>query len=413
MTEPIKILIVGNGFGGIYALKNLRKLFQGDKRVKISLIGEKNYFLFTPLLHEVATGGINPSNIIEPIREVLGCSLDKFYLGTAEEINLKNKKVKVGDNFIDYDYLILAPGSETNFYNTKGAENYSFTLKSIEDAVKIKNRCIAQIEHAAQNKDREQRKKMLKFVIVGGGPTGVELAAEIEELIKESFSSYYPKEIIEDVSIVLIQKGTELVPAFSAKSRQKSLAVLQKKGIEVILDSEVIEVADSYIVINKETKILTENVIWVAGVKPKEIKFDELVLKSQDGRLIVNEYLQLEDHREIFAIGDAALVIEKGKALPSLAQVAEKESLSVAKNIQFLINQKRPERFTYKSSGNLLSLGRWMAIGEIHNFYFSGHITWWFWRTVYLFKLISWRKKVKVALDWTINFFSPRDISQI
>lgn len=414
MEKPTKILIIGNGFGGVYALKNLHNLFKNDKRVQVSLIGEKNYFLFTPLLHEVATGGINPSNIIEPIREVLGCCLDEFYLGTAEDINLTYKNVKVGDLTISYDYLILASGSTTNFYNIPGAEKYSFTLKSIEDAVKIKNHCITQIERASHIEDRETRKKMLKFVVVGGGPTGVELSAEIEELIRESLSGYYAKEVIEDVSILLLQKGPELVPSLSPETRKKSLNVLIKKGIEVILESEVTEVTDSFITINKDEKIFTENVIWVAGIKPRELKFDKKIEQSSDKRLIVNEYLQISNYKEVFAIGDIAMLIDKNNIpLPSLAQVAEKESLAVAKNIQLLINNKEPEKFIYKNSGNLLSVGRWMAIGEINNFIFSGHVTWWLWRTVYLFKLISWRKKVKVALDWTINLFSPRDISQI
>lgn len=414
MEKPIKIVIIGNGFGGVYALKNLHKLFKNDKRVEVSMVGEKNYFLFTPLLHEVATGGINPNNIIEPIREVLGCCLSNFYLGVAEEINLTYKTVKVGESIVSYDYLILASGSTTNFYNIPGAEKYSFTLKSIEDAVKIKNHCITQIEKASHVEDRDTRKKMLRFVIVGGGPTGVELSAELEELIRENLSGYYAKEVIEDVSIALIQKGPELVPSFSLKTRRKSLEVLTKKGVEVMLDSEVVEVADSFITLDKNRKIFTETVIWVAGIKPKELKFDQQVEQSSDKRLIVNDYLQISNYKEVFAIGDIALLVDKNNIpLPSLAQVAEKESLTVAKNIQLLINNKNPEKFTYQSSGNLLSIGRWMAIGEISDFVFSGHVAWWFWRTVYLFKLISWRKKVKVALDWTINLFSPRDISQI
>ncbi|KKS23884.1 MAG: NADH dehydrogenase [Candidatus Nomurabacteria bacterium GW2011_GWC2_41_8] len=235
MSRPIKILIIGNGFGGVYALKNLHKFFHNDKKIELALVGEKNYFLFTPLLHEVATGGINPGNIIEPIRKVLGCCLDKFYLGKAEIINFDSHTVQVENALISYDYLVLAPGAETNFYNIPGAEEYSFPLKSIADAIKIKNRCIMVMERASHVENRIKRKNMLRFVVVGGGPTGVELAAELEELIKETFSSYYPEEIMEDTSIVLIQKSPELVPAFGEKIRKKSLEILRKKGIEVML----------------------------------------------------------------------------------------------------------------------------------------------------------------------------------
>src|SRR3989344_2095220 len=394
MSRPIKILIIGNGFGGVYALKNLHKFFHNDKKIELALVGEKNYFLFTPLLHEVATGGINPGNIIEPIRKVLGCCLDKFYLGKAEIINFDSHTVQVENALISYDYLVLAPGAETNFYNIPGAEEYSFPLKSIADAIKIKNRCIMVMERASHVENRIKRKNMLRFVVVGGGPTGVELAAELEELI---------------------QKSPELVPAFGEKIRKKSLEILRKKGIEVMLTRTVKEVGLSYVVINENIKIFTETVIWVAGVKPAELKFNQPAKQSSDGRLVVNEYLQLENHKEVFAIGDAAAFRDANKNifLPALAQVAEKEAKAVAKNIQLLINNKIPEKFLYRNSGNLMSLGQWMAVGEIFNFTFSGHTTWWFWRTVYLFKLISWRKKVRVAADWTMNLFSPRGISQL
>jgi NADH dehydrogenase len=308
---------------------------------------------------------------------------------------------------------VLAPGSETNFFNTPGADRYALTLKSIEDAVKIKNRCITQMERASRMEESPERKNALRFVIIGGGPTGVELAAEMEELVRETFSHYYRKEIIKDVSIVLIQKGAELVPKFGTKIRQKSLDVLQKKGVEVMINSTVKEISASYVVANDDRKIFTETVIWVAGIKPANLKFTEEIKRSPDGKLIVNEYLQIENHKEVFAVGDIASFKDKNTILPALAQVAEKEAKTVAKNIKFLINGNPLEKFSYHSSGNLMSLGKWMAVGEIANFSFSGRLAWWFWRTVYLSKLISFRKKVRVAIDWTVNIFSPRDVSQI
>jgi NADH dehydrogenase len=237
----------------------------------------------------------------------------------------------------------------------------------------------------------------------------------MEELARETFSHYYPAEVVNDVSIVLIQKGPELVPQFGAKIRVKSLQVLQKKGIEVMLNSAVKDVGASYVTLHDGRKILTETVIWAAGVKPASLKFTEPVKQSPDGKLIVNEYLQLEDYKEVFAVGDVALFkdVNKNIFLPALAQVAEKESRTVAQNIKYLMNGKAPKKFFYHNSGNLMSLGQWMAVGEIAGFSFSGRLAWWFWRTVYLFKLISFRKKVRVAVDWTMNIFSPRDISQI
>ena len=313
---------------------------------------------------------------------------------------------------------MLAPGAETNFYNIPGAEKYSLPLKSISDAVKIKNHCIVQMERASHTQNRNERKKMLRFVVVGGGPTGVELAAELEEFIKETFSSYYPPEIIADASIVLVQKDRELVPHFGPRVRQQSLRTLEKKGVTVMLGSTVKEVGVTYIVSDKNVKIFAETVIWVAGVKPAELKFDGKVAQSPDGRLIVNQYLQLENYRNIFALGDFASFAQKNRKnvfvpLPALAQVAEKQARAVAKNIQLAVAGKALRAFRYRHAGNLISLGQWMAVGEMLNFTFSGRLTWWVWRTIYLSKLISWRKKVRVAIDWTMNLFSPRDISEL
>ncbi len=418
MAEPIKIVIVGNGFGGTYALKNLHKFFHKNTGVELTLVGDKNYFLFTPLLHEVATGGINPENIIEPIRKVLKCCLRNFYLAKVESINTKEKTIKAGDFVIPYDYLVLAPGAETNFYDTPGAAEHSLTLKSIEDAVKIKNHCVAQMEIAAHTRDEEVRKRLARFVIVGGGPSGVELAAEMHEFIKDSFYESYPAEVVRDASVVLIQRAPELIPQFNKKMREQSLRVLRKKGVEVRLNSAVKEVTGESVILADGTNIPTETVIWVAGIKPAELKFDTEIKQSADKKLMVDNSLALQEHKEIFVLGDAAMLMQKNEAgveapIPALAQVAEKEAKLVAENIWRSIVGKPLKPFWYKSTGSMISIGQWMAIGEIAHITFWGWITWWLWRTVYLSKLISWRKKVRVAFDWTLDIFSSRDISQI
>ena len=408
------ILILGSGFGGVYTLKHLNKLFPKKDRVNISMISDKNYFFFTPLLHEVAAGSINPSNITEPVREIMERHLNDFYLGKVSFINLAEKFVTVNKKNIPYDFLIIAMGATTNFFNTPGASEYALTLKSIEDAVRIKDHCIAQVDKSVHIRDSSERKKMLKFVLVGGGPTGVELAAELSELLTGTLSHYYPKEIINDISIMLIQRGAEIVPQFGSKIRMKSLEILQKKNIEVMLNSAVKEIKKTSIIINEGTSVDTETVIWAAGAKPVDVMFDQVINKTPDGRLIVNEYVQLPGFKEVFVVGDMSAFTDKGgnTLLPALAQVAQKESGIVAKNIKSLMENKPLQEFKYKNSGNLLSLGQWMAAGEIDGITFYGKMAWWFWRTVYLSKLLSFRKKVRVAMDWTINIFYPRDISQ-
>jgi NADH:ubiquinone reductase (H+-translocating) len=410
-----RILIIGNGFGGVYALKSLHRLFHNDPSVHITLIGENNYFLFTPLLHEVATGGISPENIIEPLQKVLGCCLDTFHMGKATKINLAAHTVEVGETVLAYDYLVLAPGAETNYYGTPGAEEYSLPLKTLNHAIAIKNRAITQIEQASYILDREIRRRMLTFVIVGGGPTGVELAAELAEFVKDTFAHYYSKEVIADISIVIVQKGQELLPQFDPKLRTKSFEALTKKGIAVMLGMEVSEVGARYIKVNNTQMIPTETVIWVGGVKPAHLEFDGEVKHAPDGKLVTNSYLQLEGHSDVFVIGDLASVVSAGATmpLPALAQVAVKEASYMAMNLKMVREGKPLSPFVYKSSGNLVSLGQWMAVGQIKSFYFSGRIAWWIWRTVYLSKLISWQKKLGVAYDWTLDLLSPRDISKL
>lgn len=408
MQEKTKIVIVGNGFGGIYTLKYLHKYLCGNPNIHITIIGQKNYFLFTPLIHEVATGGINPENVLEPIRKVLGCCISSFFVGKAEHIDLSQKTVSVNNTTLPYDYLIIATGAETNFYNIKGAQENSLTLKSIEDAIKIKNHIISKMELSSYSQEAD-KKRALTFSVVGGGPTGVELAAEIKEFIKDSFSKYFN---VRDARIVLIHRDAELIPQFGQRLRKKSVEHLRKEGIEVKLNSEVKEVGPSHILLSNGERIETETILWMAGIKPIDLNFDKEIAKTKDGRILVNEFLQVQNEPDVFALGDTAAFSQDGMFLPALAQVASKEGKMVAKNIFNLIRKKPLERFIYRHSGNLLSLGQWMAVGEIKGLTFSGRFTWWVWRTVYLFKMISFKKKLKVALDWTINLFYPRDISE-
>ena len=414
MRKQARVLIIGNGFGGVYTLKNLYKYLNCRKEASLAMVGEKNYFLFTPLLHEVATGSLSPENIIEPIRQVLGQSLDAYYLGRAESIDLSLRTATLHGEIVPYDYLVLAMGATTNFFNTPGAEKYAFTLKNIEDAIKIKNQAIRQIELASRLTDPEEIKKLLRFVVIGGGPTGVEFVAELAELIRESFSKYYTCDVLKYVSVILIQKGAELVPQLNPKLRKISLKVLKQKSIDVRLNTAVREVGDKFVELSDGNKIEAATIIWLGGVKPAEINFSQPVERSPDQRIVVNEFLQVAGYPEVFALGDMAAFTDQktGKFLPALAQVAQKQAGTVALNIARLIKDKPLKPFRYRSAGTLISLGQWMAAGEIGRLTLSGHFTWWLWRTTYLIKFISFRKKIRVAIDWTMNLFSPRDISE-
>ncbi len=412
--EPIKIVIVGGGFGGVYALLHLHKLFHGNEKVEISMVNKKNYFLFTPLLHEVATGNINPINIVEPIRKILGCCLHNFVVGEVIKADLDNKKLETSEGTLEFDYLVLAPGADTNFYGIPGAEDNSFTLKTLDDAIKLKGHLIDMVDKASLEMDPGKRKEMLSFVIVGAGPTGVELTAEMEEFLRHTFSKYYKKEVIDDISIKLIQRGEEILPQLSKPLRGRGAKTLEKKGVEIFLNSSVKKVEGGMVELEDGRILKSKTIVWVAGVKPAYVPFLKEVACEVGGRVKVKDTLDLDCYPYVYAIGDVAgHKSEDGALSPMLAQVAVKQSSVVAHNIKNHMEGRTLKSFFYKSSGSFVSLGKWMAIGEVHGLKIYGHFAWFVWRTIYLSKLVSMRKKVKVAVDWTMNIFSARDISRL
>lgn len=412
-TNQTRILVLGAGFGGVYVLKHLHKYFHKDKRVHITVVNPTNYFLFTPLLHEVATGSLSPGNIIEPLRKLFKCCNITYVIGEVKSLSLKNKQVQTTQGEFEFDYAVVALGSQANFYNVKGAEKYSFQLKTLSDAIQLKNHFIHIFEKAAHEKNEEELYKLLHFVVVGGGPTGVELVAEMSELFYDTFGKYYPKQVLDKVRISLLQKEDALLNHFPPSLQKRSLAVLKKKRVHVHFRTEVTEVGADYIKTQEGNKSPTRTVIWTAGVAPQKLVLDEVVETDGKGRLVVDGTLRTKEFKNIFVLGDmAAFKNENGKILPMLAQVATQEGEIVAQNIKRLVNGEDPLPFTYHHSGDLVSLGEWVAVGEIGRFKLRGRFTWWLWRTVYLSKLVSHRKKLKVAFEWTINLFLPRDISE-
>jgi NADH dehydrogenase len=459
----MKIVILGGGFGGVYTLKYLHKFFhtRGLTRistrinadVKLVLVNKKNYFLFTPLLHEFATGSVSLENLVEPIREIIRCCDYEFIHGEVKRIDLEKKIIELNENKLDYNYLVIALGSKTNFYDIPGAEENSFTLKSLDDAIRLRNHFIHMFEKYANdiypnnlpNKLPESSDRIfgqnsgntfgphsgnknifcsnlgnnphssaeLTFVIVGGGATGVELAAEMSDYFYKTFSKFYPKEIISKVKIILIERGNELIQQFSPKLRKIALEVLRKKNIEVILGKGVKEVGKDFIKLDDETIIKTKTVIWTAGVEPNLPEIIGNVEKDSKGRLVVNEYLQVKNYDNVFALGDVCSFIQSQKPLPQLAQVAVRQAKCASKNIFNLIQNKPLEKFVYRHQGDLISLGKFFAVGEIKNFTFSGFFAWILWRGVYLSKLISNKEKIKTFIDWLLDFFYPRDITEI
>lgn len=417
MSHKKKIVVLGAGFAGISTVKALAKKFKKQRdKVEIILVNDTNYFLFTPLLHEVAGGSIEPEHIVEPIRKAVGKFIDQFIVAKVERVSIKEGTVHTNRVPILFDYLVVATGSTTSFYGVPGAKEFCFTLKNLEDAVLIKHRLLDMAEKIAFETDPDRRRELGSFAIIGGGPTGVELASEIVEYIEEIAESYNNKKqiLLDSFQIHLIQRDDRLLLNFDKKIQTKAYLHLAKIGVKIHLDSPVTSIDGMGIVIGENDRVSSMTSIWVAGIKPQNIVFDESPEKYRDGRLKVRRTLQLISNPNIFILGDMA-ACEDGKncMLPTLAQVASKQGPTVAHNISMLMQNGKTKVYKYHALGQLISLGQWMAAGQIGPLVFSGKLAWWVWRTVYLSKLVSWPKKFKVALDWTIDIFSSRDISRV
>ncbi len=399
----MKILIIGGGFGGLYTAKYLDQLLKSEPLIEITLVNQTNYFLFTPLLHEVATGSLSPLSIAEPIREILRGTKVKFIQATATSVDKKTKQVSTTAGILDYDYLVIATGSKTNFYHLD--QTKVFQLKNLRDAVNLKNHLIDKIELATTSKN-EDKNKLTTFVIVGGGATGVELAAELAGFTCQTMiKKYYPAgSDLSQIKIYLINSGQTVLPHLNPKIQQIATTSLLKKGINLKLNTKVEEIINDQVILSSGEKITTETIIWTAGVLPHHPNTND------NKRIRVNDFLQDLDYPNIFVLGDVAGQVDPA---PMLAQVATKEATIVAKNIKALIHKQTLTAFKFKPQGMLISLGTWNAVGEIWGITVSGRFTWWLWRTIYLSKFMSWRKRFRIMAEWTVNLFFPRDITKI
>lgn len=414
MNNKKKIVILGAGFAGVYSAISIWKKLGNN--IEITIINQNNHFLFTPMLHEVATGGVGHHQVVESLREIFYKKEIKFFEGKVESVDLERKEVVTNNGNKSYDILVVAIGATTNFYNTKGAEENSFVLKDLSNAIKLRNHIITQFESASRETDKKIQEQKLSFVVVGGGATGVELSAEISDFCRKTFRKYYSDNLVcENFDITLINSGAELLRPFDIKTRKYAEKILQEKRVNVLQNKKVNEVTKTSVKLEGGEEIFADTIIWTAGVKPNEINFiNGEVAKDEIGRIIANKNLLAKNYDNIFVLGDVANIEqENGNPYPMLAQVASEEAELIGTNIYNLINNKKLVEFNYKLNDQLVSLGQWEAAGTVMSVHIYGLLAWFIWRTVYLFKFISNSKKIKIAIDWTIHLFHSRDITKI
>lgn len=398
-----RIVIIGGGFAGIALAKKLR-----NKKVQVVLLDKHNYHNFQPLLYQVATGGLEPDSIAYPIRKVVQ-EFENFYFRLAEvrEIDTKNCKVFADIGELKYDYLVMATGSKTNFFGNKEMERNCMAMKTIPQSLNIRSLILENFEQALLTNDIEERHSLMNFVLVGGGPTGVELAGALAEMKKAILPKDYPDLDVRKMEINLIQSGDRILNTMSEHASEKAEEFLVKLGVSVWKNVRVTGYDTRIVTTNSDLSFDSATVIWTAGVQGALVNgLDASCLVERAERIKVNEFNQAEGYENIFAIGDIASMCseEYPQGHPMMAQPAMQQGRHLAENLVRLIIKKAMKPFVYKDKGSMATIGRNKAVVDLKNYKFSGVFAWFVWMFVHLFSLIGFKNKAVVFLNWVYNY---------
>ena len=397
------VVIVGAGFGGLWAAKTL-----ANAPVEVVLIDRQNNHLFQPLLYQVATAGLSPADIAAPIRGIVGmCRNVTVMLGSVESVDVLAHRVLIkGGRSVPYDYLILATGARHAYFGHDDWEPFAPGLKRIEDATEIRRRILLAFEEAENETDPDERRRLMNMAIVGGGPTGVELAGAIAELARRALAKDFRNIDPRAARIVLIEAGPSLLATMPADLSADAQHRLEKLGVEVRLNAPVTAVDAAGVTIGT-ARIETRTVLWAAGVAASPAGQWIGAECDRVGRIKVNADLSVPGHPEIFAIGDTALAIDtRGKPLPGVAPVAKQQGLYVGKLIKARVRGGKVVPFRYRDYGNLATIGRKAAVIDFGWIHLRGSLAWVIWSVAHIFFLIGFRNRLTVALDWLWAYFT-------
>ncbi len=396
------VVIVGAGFGGLRAARILR-----NAPVHITLIDKNNYHLFQPLLYQVATAGITPDEIAYPIRKTIQNQKNiDFILAEVKSVDFTNKHINTSAGDIPYDYLILAIGGQTNYFGLNSVAEKAIGLKDLDDAVEARNHILNIFEKAVQQKDPDIRRAMLTFVIVGGGPTGVESAGALSELIRLVLIKDYPSLNIKDVRILLLEALDKLLAPFPEHLREYASKVLWNKHIEVRFGAGVIDFDGQKVTLKGGEIIPAYTLLWTAGIRIANLANFLGVQQTRQGRIIVEPTLQILQHPDVYIIGDAAyLEDDNGKPLPMVATVAMQQAKTATKNILLAMRSQPQRNFTFEDPGSLATIGRRSAVAAIGRFEFGGPLAWFMWSVVHVYQLIGFRNRIMVLINWAWDYF--------
>ena len=411
-----RVVILGGGFGGMAAAQRLERLFSRDPNLEVTLVSQSNYLLFTPMLAEVASSGLEAQHISSPIRAA--CPYTQFRRATVEAIDAAAQTVRirssvsVSTDTLPYDHLMLALGSVPNYFGLPGMGEYSFTLKTLEDASRLRDHIIAMLERADVEPNDEERRRQLTFAVAGGGFAGTETIAELFDLV-HSVSRYYPNVKRSELRFVLIHSRERILPELSPALGQYALRKLQARGIEFLLNTRVAGATPDSVLLDDSEPVPAYTRVWTAGNQPNPVLQTLPCERNRAGAIVVDRTLRAQGIDNLWAVGDCAEIPDpdhEGQSYPPTAQHALREGKIVADNIAATLRGKPLKEFRFKALGLLVGLGQRTGAAEIMGLRFSGLLAWFMWRSIYLSKLPGLEKKVRVALDWTIDLFFPRDI---
>ncbi len=399
-----RLVIIGAGFAGLQIARRMNTNYY-----QTVLLDKNNYHTFQPLLYQVASAGLEPDSIAYPIRKTLRNRKNTFFrLAEVQQIDEENKQVKTNIGNLKFDKLVIATGACNNFFGNATIEMNSLPMKSLTDALNLRSKILGNFEKALNTNNLLEREALMNFVIVGAGPTGVELAGALAELKNKVLPKDFPDLDLRKMNINLIEGAPKILAAMSETSSQKAHQFLKQMGVYIYTDTLVTDYKNNLVLTNKDIQFTTDTLIWAAGVQgdfPKG-KHTELIGKSN--RIITNEFCQIKTSEDIFVLGDAGIIQSEQypNGLPMLASVAMQQGQYLAKTLNQMAANKSIQPFVYNDKGTMATIGRNQAVAEIAKYKFQGIFAWFVWMLVHLMLLVGFRNRIVVFINWTWNYFN-------
>ena len=398
---PPRVVIVGAGFGGLNAARALRRA-----AVSITLVDRNNYHLFQPLLYQVATAGLTPNEIAYPTRSIFRNQKNVDVCMTeVVGVDLDGRRLRTADGEIPYDYLVLAMGARTDFFGIDGIAEHGLALKDVDDAVTIRNHVLHALERAALETDEARRREWLTIVVVGGGPTGVEMAGALSELIRVALKKDYRWLQPSEVRILLLEAAPRMLPGMPEDLAADAVTRLRRKHVDVRLDRRVEGFDGASVRVAGGDPIPARTLIWSAGVRIADLAAEIGTPAAKQGRLIVEPTLALPGHPEVFVVGDATYMEDGGEPLPMMAPVAIQMGRTAGENIARAVEGREQVAFRYRNPGSLATIGRNAAVAYIGGIKFRGFLAWVVWLVVHLMQLVGFRNRLVVLINWAWDYF--------